>query len=60
MVNVQVVQVQPLIQAKWAIVYLDVANDVPRLAMALRQLGLKSCGYQGSNHDKPSRQADVM
>ena len=45
----------PYIQGKRAIVYLDAAEHVPHLAIALSRLDLKSCAYHGknmSNHDK--------
>ena len=48
-------QIHPIVSDKRAIVYLDAAKHVPRLTIALRQLGLKSCGYHGKNmssHDK--------
>ena len=48
-------QVLPHIQKRRAIVYLDAAKDVPRLAIALCRSGLKSCAYHGKNmstHDK--------
>ena len=47
--------IHPFIESKRAIVYLDVAKHVPRLAIALQQLSVKSCGYYGQNmssHDK--------
>ena len=40
---------------KRAIVYLDFVKDVPPLAIALREKGVKSCSYHGksmSGHDK--------
>ena len=48
-------QIHPIVSDKRAIIYLDAAKHVPRLTIALRQLGLKSCGYHGKNmssHDK--------
>ena len=48
-------QIHPIVSDKRATVYLDAAKHVPRLMIALRQLGLKSCGYHGKNmssHDK--------
>ena len=48
-------QIHPIVSDERATVYLDAAKHVPRLTIALRQLGLKSCGYHGKNmssHDK--------
>lgn len=45
-------QIHPIVSDKRAIVYLDAAKHVPRLMIALRQLGLKSCGKNMSSHDK--------
>lgn len=42
-------QILPIVCDKHAIVYLDAAKHIPRLTIALRQFGLKSCGYHGKN-----------